>query len=251
MIDWTGWRRLHPNPAEAVDPVAEYGRLAPLAAGRPAVRVNMIASIDGASSAGGLSGALSGPPDKAVFAVLRSLADVIVVGAATMRAEGYGPARLDCAARARRRGWGLPEVPPIAVLTRACRLDWGSTFFTEAEQRPIVITVAAAAEADRRRAGEVAEVVVAGDRDVEPVRALGALADRGAGNVLVEGGPSLNGQLAAAGLLDELCLTLSPTLLAGDARRIATGATLTPPATLELAHVLEGGGFLFLRYRRP
>lgn len=105
-------RRLHPCPADAVDPVAEYGRLAPLAGGRPAVRVNMIASIDGASSAGGLSGALGGPPDKAVFAALRCLADVIVVGAATMRAEGYGPARLDGTARARRRGWGLPEVPP-------------------------------------------------------------------------------------------------------------------------------------------
>lgn len=137
------------------------------------------------------------------------------------------------------------------MVTRTCRLDWGSTFFTEAEQRPIVLTVDAAAESDRRRAGEVAEVVVAGDRHVEPERALGSLADRGAGNVLVEGGPSMNGQLASAGLLDELCLTLSPTLLAGDARRIATGAALTSPAMLQLAHVLEGGGFLFLRYRRP
>lgn len=243
-------RRLHPCPADAVDPVAEYGRLAPLVAGRPAVRVNMIASVDGASSAGGLSGALGGPPDKAVFAALRCLADVVVVGAATMRTEGYGPVRLDRAARARRRTWDLPEVPPIAVVTRSCRLDWRSTFFTDAEQRPLVLTVDAATKADRRRAGEVAEVVLAGDRDVEPARALGALADRGAGNVLVEGGPSLNGQLAAAGLLDELCLTVSPTLLVGDATRIATGAALEPPAALELAHVLEEGGFLFLRYRR-
>ena len=94
-------------------------------------------------------------------------------------------------------------------------------------------------------------MVVASDRHVEPVRAPGALADRGAGNTLVEGGPSLKGQLASAGLLDELCLTPSPTLVAGDARRIVTGAALAPPAGLELANVLEGGALLFLRYRRP
>lgn len=211
----------------------------------------MIASIDGASSAGGLSGALGGPSGKAVFAALRCLADVVVVGAATMRAESYGPVRLDNAARARRRAWGVPEVSPVAVVTRSCRLDCESTFFTDAEQTPFVLTVHAAAEADRRRAGQAAEVVVAGGRDVEPARALGALAHRGAGNVLEEGGPSLNGQLAAAGVLDALCLTLSPTLLVGAARRIATGAALAPPAALELARVLEGGGSLFLRYRRP
>jgi riboflavin biosynthesis pyrimidine reductase len=83
----------------------------------------MIVSVDGAASLQGRSGALGGPADKALFATLRSLADVLLVGAGTMRAEGYGPARLSDDARARRRDWGLPPVPPIAVITRSCRLD--------------------------------------------------------------------------------------------------------------------------------
>ena len=212
----------------------------------------MIASIDGASSAGGLSGALGEPPDEAVFAALRCLANVIVVGTATMRAEGYGPVRLDSTASSPRRASDVAELPPIAVVTRSRCLEWPPTLFTDAEQPPCVIIADASSEADRRRAGEVAEIVLAGDRDVEPARALGALAHRGAGNVFVKGDPSLNGQMASAGLLDEPCLIPSPTLVAGDGRRVATGAALAPPAALELAHVvLGGGGFLSLRYRRP
>lgn len=193
---------------------------------------------------------LGGMADKALFARLRSLADVIVVGAGTMRAEGYGPARLGPELRAARQAWGLPPAPPIAVVTRSCRLDWVSPFFTEAEQRPVVITVGTAGTVDRRRAEDVAEVIVAGEHDVDPARALAALAGRGAGNVLVEGGPTLNAQLAAADLIDELCLTVSPMMLAGDARRIVAGAPLRHPVPLGLAHVAEEDGFLFLRYQR-
>lgn len=210
----------------------------------------MIASADGASSAGGLSGALGGPGDKALFATLRSLADVVVVGAGTMRAEGYRPARLGPELRAARQARGLPAVPPIAVVTRSCRLGWRAPFFTEAEQRPVVITVASAEAGDRRRAEDVADVIVAGEQHVDLARALAALAARGAENVLVEGGPSLNAQLLVGELIDELCLTVSPTLLGGDARRIATGEALQRPFPLILAHVAEEDGFLFLRYRR-
>lgn len=210
----------------------------------------MIASADGASSAGGLSGALGGTADKALFATLRSLADVVVVGAGTMRAEGYGPARLGPDLRAARQARGLSPVPPIAVITRSCRLEWRSPFFTEAEQRPVMITVASAEAGDRRRAADVADVIVVGEQHVDLARALAALAARGAEHVLVEGGPSLNAQLAAAELIDELCLTVSPTLLGGDARRIVAGTALHRPCPLFLAHVAEEDDFLFLRYRR-
>src|SRR5580658_1525233 len=107
-------RQLFPLPGD-VDPVDAYGRLTATNSGRPAVRLNMIASVDGAATVDGRSGQLGGPPDKAVFATLRSLADVVMVGAGTMRAEGYGPARLADDARARRRDSGLPPVPPIAA----------------------------------------------------------------------------------------------------------------------------------------
>lgn len=233
-----------------VDPVDAYGRLTTLSPGRPGVRLNMIASVDGAAALAGRSGALGGRADKALFAVLRSLADVIMVGAGTMRVEGYGPVRLDEGARSRRIRSGLPAVPPIAVITRTCRLDWATPFFTQAEDRPLVITVASAAAADRERAAQVADVIVAGDSEVRLIDAVGSLAARGFDNVLAEGGPAVAAQLAAAGLLDELCLTVAPVVASGDAPRILNGAALTPPLGLELRHVLEADGYLFLRYRQ-
>jgi len=237
--------RLYPSPAD-VDPFEAYPRPA-----TPAVRVNMIVSVDGSTGIGGRSGPLSGPADRELFHTLRSLADVILVGAGTMRAERYGPARPDGAARARRAALGLRAVPPIAVLTRSCRLDWEAPFFTAAQARPIVITTGAAPARDRQRAAAVADLVVVGSGDeVQPVRALAALREQGAAHVLVEGGPHLNAQLAAAGLIDELCLTISPVLVAGDAGRVLAGRVLNPPARLVLAHVLEADGYMFLRYQR-
>jgi len=240
-------RQLLPTPVD-VDPVDVYGRLAALGPGRPAVRLNMIASADGAASLEGRVGALASPADKALFVTLRSLADVVLVGASTVRTEGYGPARLADDARGRRRDWGLPPVPAIAVITRSCRLDWSARFFTEAEERPLVVTIASASAADRARAAEVADVMVMGDTDVDLARTVEALAERGHTNVLAEGGPSVAAQLAAADLLDELCLTVAPLLTAGEAPRILDGAALAPPSKLELSHVSEAEGYLFLRY---
>lgn len=241
-------RQLFPVAAE-VDPWEAYGRPGRVGP-RPGVRLNMIASVDGAAALAGRSGALGGPDDKALFGVLRALADVILVGAGTMRTEGYGPVRLAAPASDRRRGWGLEPVPAIAVVTRSCALDWDSPFFRQAERRPLVLTVASAPADRRDRAAEVADVVVAGDTEVEMAEALSALGERGYDNVLAEGGPRIAGQLAAAGLLDEVCLTVSPVLASGDAGRILHGDALAPAPELRLRHVLEAGGFLFLRYRR-
>jgi riboflavin biosynthesis pyrimidine reductase len=112
-----------------------------------------------------------------------------------------------------------------------------------------VVTVAQAPADACARAAQVAEVIVAGEQDVDLGEALGALGRDGAGAVVCEGGPSLNGQLAAAGLLDEVCLTVSPLAAAGDARRILAGATLQPPSRFHLRSLCEEDGFLFLRYR--
>jgi riboflavin biosynthesis pyrimidine reductase len=92
-------------------------------------------------------------------------------------------------------------------------------------------------------------VVIAGDQDVDLATALAALGDRGWQAVLAEGGPTLNGQLARAGLLDELCLTWSPWLASGDAKRILDGRPLSAPGGLRPRSVCEQDGFLFLRYR--
>ncbi len=241
-------RLLFPDAVESVDPVDVYADL-PHCEGRPAVRLNMIVSADGGTSWGGVSGALGGPADKALFPVLRSFADVVLVAAGTMRAEGYGPARLPDAVQERRRARGQTPVPAIAVVSRGVQFDWKAPFFAEATERPIIITVAATTDAERADAAAVADVIVAGEHDVDLGNAMEQLGGRGVRNVLAEGGPTLNGALASAGLLDELCLTLSPRLASGDAKRIIAGSSLDELEALQLRSICEEDDFLFLRYR--
>jgi riboflavin biosynthesis pyrimidine reductase len=225
-------RRLLPTPLDPVDPRAVYADL-PRAPGRPGVRLNMVASVDGATALEGVSGGLGGAADRLLFALLRSLADVVLVGAGTVRAEGYGPS----------------DRPRLAIVTRSCHLDWDARVFAEARVRPIVVTAAAALAERRARAAEVADVIVAGRETVDLRAALAAIGRTGAGAVLAEGGPTLNGALAAAGLVDELCLTISPRLVGGDARRVLAGPALSPAPAMRLASACEEDGFLFLRYR--
>jgi riboflavin biosynthesis pyrimidine reductase len=139
-------------------------------------------------------------------------------------------------------------VPPIAVVTRSLDLDWASPLFASPTSRPMVITVADAPANRLARAREVAEVVVAGEGTVDLPGAFAMLRQRGARTALCEGGPTLNGQLAAAGLVDELCLTLAPILVGGAAGRIVIGS-LPSPRGMTVATVCEEEGFLFLRYR--
>ena len=239
---------LYPDSIASIDPLEGYADL-PAAVSRPAVRLNMIVSVDGGTSWGGVSGALGGPADKALFTVLRSLADLVLVAAGTMRAEGYGPATLPESLQAARRARGQSPVPPIAVVSRSCRLDWDSPFFTAATERPLVVTVAESDATDRAAAAEVADVIVAGASGVDFALAMRELASRGVGSVLAEGGPTLNGELARADLLDELCVTLAPRLASGDAKRILAGSALDELGVLGLHAVFEQDGYLFLRYR--
>ncbi len=241
-------RMLFPDAIDAIDPLEVYADM-PVNARRPSVRLNMIVSVDGGTSWGGVSGALGGPADKALFAVLRSLTDVVLVAAGTMRAENYGPAALTATMQDARRQRGQTPVPPIAVVSRSCRLDWSTPFFASATERPAVITVSDAPAADRAQAAKVADVIVAGAHDVDLALALDELGARGAGAVLAEGGPTLNGALARAGVLDELCLTLAPRLASGDAKRILAGSTLDELDTLHLRSICEEDDYLFLRYR--
>ena len=240
-------RALLPRPSELVDLVEAYATPANMPRDRPFLRCNMISSLDGAVTVAGRSGRLGGEADRRLFRVLRSLADVVLVGAGTARAERYGPARLDDEMRAQRAGRGQTPVPPIAVVTRSGNLDWASPFFTEAEARPIVFAGESTDAELRRRGEEVAEVVVAGDEQVDPVRALTYLHEAGFETVLLEGGPGLNAEVVAAGVMDELCLTLSPRLVAGSGPRVLAGGELADPLALEVVHVLEEDGFLFYR----
>jgi riboflavin biosynthesis pyrimidine reductase len=216
----------------------------------PWLRANMIASVDGAASLDGLSGALSGAADRLVFSVLRSLADVILVAAGTARAEKYRPVRASEIWPQLRRG--RPATPPIAVVTRSLDLDTSGPLLADSgrDARTIVLTTQAAPAARRDAAGRHADVVVTGPDTVSPAAAVGVLAARGYRRVLVEGGPSLLGQISEAGLLDEICLTFSPVLAAGPAGRILADPAPGVPEGLRLAHVLEDQGSLLCRYLR-
>jgi riboflavin biosynthesis pyrimidine reductase len=230
-------RRLYPSPG-VVDPAQAYA----VPVDQPWLRANMVATVDGAvAAADGRSAGVSGPADKWVFGLLRRLADVVLVGAGTARAEGYRPARL-----------------PIALVTARLDLDLESPLLAAAEHRTVIFT-AAAAGAERLAAAErVADVVVCGDQHVDLTVAVRELRARGLQQVLCEGGPRLLGSVTAAGLLDELCLTVSPLLVGGaDAGaggtpgpggRILAGPALPSAFRLELAHLLEEDGALFARY---
>jgi riboflavin-specific deaminase-like protein len=239
-----------PEPAE-IDPAAAHAAaLRPAPLDRPWVLVNMVASVDGATAVDGVSGDLGGPDDKAVFSAIRSVADVILVGAGTVRAEGYGPPRTTAQRRGERVARGQAPFPRLAVVSRSLDLDPTAAMFGDAAEHPIVFTVADA-PADRRTALErVAEVVAIGDHDVDLGAVLVDLHGRGVGVVLGEGGPSLNGQLVAANLVDELDMTLAPTLLGGHSARLAHGAVPVARQAMALAHLWEADGVLFARYVR-
>lgn len=239
-------RRLLPSPADEVDVHEEY---AVDPGGRPHVRMNFVASVDGASTLHGLSEGLSGPADKRVFGVLRDLADVVLVGAATARNESYGPARMSQRRRDRRRSFGLAPIPPVAVVSRVLDLDPTAALFTEAVERTIVFTDDAAPLDQRKALAEVADVIVAGRGVVDPRVILDTFAERGLLRVLSEGGPALFGSLARAGVVDELCLTVAPLLAGPGPDRILRGTPFAAPQRMALAGLLEEDEFLFCRYR--
>ncbi|QOV43604.1 pyrimidine reductase family protein [Streptomyces chromofuscus] len=256
-------RRLFPVTDTTVDPADREWDLAELAEayaypepgpGEPVawLRANMVSTLDGAAQHDGKSQPISNATDMRIFGTLRALADVVLVGAETVRQEGYRPARVRTEFAARREAAGQAPAPAIAVVSAGLDLDFSLPLFTSPVVPTLLLTGAAAAR-DRVAAAEKAgaRVVVAGDGvGVEPARAVRALAELGHTRLLTEGGPRLLGQLVAAGVLDELCLTVSPMLTAGGAQRIAGGPSVAVPQRFELASLLEEAGFLFSRYRR-
>lgn len=193
-----------------IDGLARWYGFGPAPADRPLVVMSMIASVDGGTAVDGRSGGLGHPTDKAVFRLARAAADVVLVGAQTVRAERYRP---------------LPEPKLLAVVSGSGDLG------------------------DAPAAGAPNTVVVDGRAAAGGL--AGVLATWPGRVIVCEGGPSLNGQLLAAGLVDEVLLTLSPRLVAGDSARIAHGPAAAGAEPWALRHVLEDDGFLFLRYALP
>ena len=242
-------RALLPAPADDVDVHACYadGWLAD-----GGVRVNFVASADGAATEDGLSRGLQTPGDNRVFAALRDLADVVLAGAGTVRAEGYAAITVGDRRRAIRKQHGLRPVLPTAVVSRSLRLDPAHELFTSAppDARTIVLTCAAADPGLRAELERVADVVVCGDETVDLAASRAALRERGLTRVLCEGGPILFAQIAEADVVDELCLSITPVLTGPGARRVVAGEPWPgDPRRLALSGLLEEDGALFCRYR--
>lgn len=227
---------------------------APPAGGRW-LRANMISTVDGAATGrDGRSGSINGPADLRAFTVLRALADVVLVGAGTVRTEGYRAPRTADGLVAGRRARGQGDHPALAVVTR----DGDLPVELLADPRPPrVFTTAAAEGLDRLRAHLPPDHLVVqeprhGDDEgrVDLRRAVATLVDSGLGRILTEGGPTLLAGLAADDLLDELCLTTSPLLVGGTAPRVLGGPEwLDPGRRLALTHLLHADGVLLGRWR--
>ncbi len=215
----------------------------------PYVRANMVMTLDGAAwGANHRSGSISSPPDRDVFAILRGLADVILVGAETARRERYGPAVTTTELTNHRAALGQRPDPAIAVVSRSLEFDLAAPLFAETTERTIVLTTESSPRNRRDVLSEMASVIVAGGDAVDFGVALRALAERGLTRVLCEGGPHVLGEVIRAGLLDDLCLTISPQLAGGDALRILAECPPIEDGRLALAHILEDDGTLLTRW---
>ena len=217
------------------------------------VRANFITSLDGAATAEGKSGVLGGHGDRTLYRLMRELCDVVLVGAGTVRIEGYAGVHLDAAERQRRNARGQSEVPPIAMVTRSAQLDHTLPVFTQTEVVPLILTTRESAGDARDRFGALAGVHDCSAADpgaVDLGTALRTLADLGLLRVLTEGGPSLLGALITGGLLDELCLTIAPTVVGGSAKRISEGHDEAVTAMRRRHTLTDDEGYLYTRYSR-
>lgn len=242
---------LERNRADAVQALADlyaYPTRVPVTGW---VRANMLTTVDGSvTGADGRSGSISTPADRTVFSVLRALSDVVLVGAGTVRAEGYRRpiARPEFAER--RAAAGQPPAPALAIVTRTGQLGAAEATL-DGEAGAYVVTCAAGDVTGLRARAGAGRVLVAGEEAVDPQLAVAHLAARGMTRVLLEGGPRLLGDTITADRLDEICLTLGPMLVAGTGPRVATGSWAG--LRLRQAHLVECDGTLLGRWlvQRP
>jgi riboflavin biosynthesis pyrimidine reductase len=225
------------------------------------VRANFVASIDGNATQAGRSRGLQTPGDSKVFAALRDLADVVMVGSATAAAEGYGPANPPAERRAIREHYGLGPAPAIAVLSASLDLDLDADLYRKADpSAPTFIITGSAAPLSRRNdiidlAGSAAlqllEVRSTADGGVDIPAAIQQLRSQGYRRILCEGGPHVFSSAMRARAIDELCLTISPMLVGPRGLGIVAGqhwpADFLPQ--LRLTGLLVEDDALFCRYR--
>lgn len=189
--------------------------------------------------------------DRRLMDVLRARADAVVVGAGTVRHDGFPVLVRDRAVRRRRTARGLPPHPINVVLSRALDIPVARSIFQRKDTHRIVYTSRLATPARRRRFARVADVVVLPAKSVSPRAVLRDLHERGMRNVLLEGGGELHFAFAKAHLVDEIYVTVTPRLIGGDAPSLLDGKGFLKAdhLELELVSTRRVGDELFLRYR--
>lgn len=216
---------------------------------RPHLRIDFVVSIDGGIEIDGRSGGLGGPVDRAAFMAMRAVADAILVGAGTARAENYGPTAMAPEVEERRLARGLSRRPPLIVVTASGILDQVPRLFS-GDNRVIVVTTEPEAQSAAGWPKE-AEVLACGRTEVDLVGALRLLRGQGLLRILCEGGPMLTKTLMMDGLVDELCLTISPLITGSGTARLSGRGDPGYDGRLELSGLLEGDSMLLARYRLP
>ena len=219
---------------------------------RPRVLLNMACTADGRATIGGRSGQIGNRADHELFHALRTAIDAVLVGAGTMRAERYGRLVREDSARALRCARGLAQEPLACIVSASLALPADEIpLLADPAARVAILTPSPASLPEC--AAQVRYVRCAREGQLDLPAALGELRRAGVRTMLCEGGPHLNAQLLAAGLVDELFLSLAPRLAGGDAAseslRIVAGPVLDPPVALELESVFASEGQLLLRYR--
>lgn len=220
---------------------------------RPYVVLNMISTVDGRATVSGRSGPLGNPADRELFRALRGVVDAVMAGAGTVRVENYGPLIPDQARRRRRRERGLSEEPLACIVSGRLSLPPDIPLLKDPAARVVIVTSSAASLPHSD--AHIDYIRSPSDGLLDLRTALVELHDRFAVRTLLcEGGPHLNAQLLAAGLVDELFLSLSAKLaggqeMTGEGLRILAGAQFAELIELELLGVLESDSNLFLRYR--
>ncbi|MBA2446110.1 MAG: pyrimidine reductase family protein [Nocardioidaceae bacterium] len=213
------------------------------------VRANFVSTLDGAvQGADHKSGSLSSKADKRVLGLLRSVADVVVIGANTARVEDYQPVKSTDRRTHIRQRLGLGPGPAMAVVSRS--LDVDAALLGGGTAPTLVITTESSPSDRRAQISERAPVIIAGETSVDFAKAVDLLAEQGFARILCEGGPTLMHDVVSSGRLDELCLTWTPVIASGNALRLTDGPAIKPPYQLHLKQLLEEDGELFARYAR-
>ncbi len=211
----------------------------------PWLFVNMVTTIDGATAIDGRSSMIGDEQDTVVFRALRAAADAVIVAGATARVEGYKRPRLPAHLVAWRQERGMASIPRVALVSRSLEFD----IEPFEDEPPVIVTSQSSPERRRRALAGMTDVIVAGEEQVDIALAISELRSIGFGRLLSEGGPSLNGQLASLGLVDEWCVTIAPMILSGESKRIVSGRAVSDDVRdYRLDRSLAGATSLFTRW---